>query len=480
MNFPVHLIASLSFSIGLVMTAFTQDLDRTIKPKAQGVPAIKLPAIQKATLKNGLDIWLVEDHELPLVAFNLVVQSGTDHDQLDQPGLASMTAEMLDEGTSSRSALQIAEALDFIGATLSINAFTDGSSIALNTLTKHLDTALDVFADVLINPTFPEKEFERLRQQRITWLLQQKDRPAAIASLTFSRVLYGTKHPYGLNPSGTEGSLKAMKREDVAQFYRTYYRPNNATLIVVGDVALSDIVAKLDRLLAPWQRAEIPRVPLVPPPPSFRQALLIDKPGAPQSEVRIGTIGAARSTPDFFPLTVMNTVLGGQFSSRLNMNLRERRGFTYGARSSFSFNKYPGPFLASAAVTTSKTDSAVFEFFYEIERMQRLGVTPEELEFAKKSLTGSFARAFETPAQIASALQSIVLYNLPMDYFNSYLRNINNVTLDDVSRVAADYLDSSRMIVVVVGDAKTVRAGLEKLNIGKLVMSDADGNRLTQ
>ncbi len=480
MNFSIHVIATLSFSIGVVMTAFTQDLDRTIKPKAQGVPAIKLPAIQKATLKNGLDVWLVEDHELPLVACNLVVQSGTDHDPLDQPGLASMTAEMLDEGTSSRSALQIAEALDFIGATLSINAFTDGSSVALNTLTKHLDTALDVFADVLINPTFPEKEFERLRQQRITSLLQQKDRPAVIASLTFSRVLYGTKHPYGLNPSGTEGSLKAMKREDVAQFYRTYYRPNNATLIVVGDVALSDIVAKLDRLLAPWQRAEIPKVPLTPPPPSFRQALLIDKPGAPQSEVRIGTIGTARNTPDFFPLTVMNTVLGGQFSSRLNMNLRERRGFTYGARSSFSFNKYPGPFLASAAVTTSKTDSAVFEFFYEIERMQRLGVTPEELEFAKKSLTGSFARTFETPAQIASALQSIVLYNLPMDYFNSYLRNINNVTLDDVSRVAADYLDSSRMIVVVVGDAKTVRAGLEKLNIGKLVMSDADGNRLTQ
>jgi len=208
--------------------------------------------------------------------------------------------------------------------------------------------------------------------------------------------------------------------------------------------------------------------------------VLIDKPGAPQSEVRIGSIGAARNTPDFFPLTVMNTVLGGQFSSRLNMNLRERRGFTYGARSNFSFNKYPGPFLASAAVTTSKTDSAVFEFFYEIERMQRLGITPEELEFAKKSLTGSFARTFETPTQIASALQSIVLYNLPMDYFNSYLQKINNVTLDDVSRVAADYLDSSRMVVVVVGDAKTIRSGLEKLNIGKLVMSDADGNRLTQ
>jgi predicted Zn-dependent peptidase len=271
-----------------------------------------------------------------------------------------------------------------------------------------------------------------------------------------------------------------MKREDIVQFYRTYYRPNNATLIVVGDVVMDEMVAKLNRLLATWQRAEIPARILPPPPPSFRQALLIDKPGAPQSEVRIGCIAAARNTPDFFPLVVMNTVLGGQFSSRLNMNLRERRGFTYGARSSFSFNKSAGPFLASAAVTTSKTDSAVFEFFYEIERMQRSGITPEELEFTKKSLTGSFARTFETPTQIAGALQSIVLYNLPMDYFNSYLGNINNVTLDDVRRVAADYLDSSRMAVVVVGDAQTVRSGLEKLNIGKLVMSDADGNRLTQ
>ncbi|MER3524001.1 MAG: insulinase family protein [Ignavibacteria bacterium] len=473
-------VTSFCFSMGVAMTAFTQDLDRTIKPRAQGAPAIKLPAIQKATLNNGLSVWLVEDHELPLVAFNLVVSSGSDHDPLDQPGLASMTAEMLDEGTSSRTALQIAEALDFIGATLSVNAFTDGSTVALNTLTKHLDTALDVFADVLVNPTFPEKEFERLRQQRLTSLLQQKDRPAAIASLTFYKLLYGTKHPYGLNPSGTEASLKAMKRDDVAQFHQKYYRPNNATLIVVGDVSMGDIVAKLEHLLASWKRADVSRVILPPPPLSFRQAVLIDKPGAPQSEVRIGSIGAARNTPDFFPLTVMNTVLGGQFSSRLNMNLRERRGFTYGARSNFSFNKYPGPFLASAAVTTSKTDSAVFEFFYEIERMQRLGITPEELEFAKKSLTGSFARTFETPTQIASALQSIVLYNLPMDYFNSYLQKINNVTLDDVSRVAADYLDSSRMVVVVVGDAKTIRSGLEKLNIGKLVMSDADGNRLTQ
>ncbi len=481
MNAATLYSVSILLSGGVLMTAFTQELDRTIKPKGGAIPRITLPELQKAKLHNGLNVWLVEDHELPIVALNLVFRSGTDHDPLDRAGLVTMTADVMDEGTTTRTALQIADELDFIGANLSINAFTDGTTITLNTLTRHLDKALEVYADVIVNPTFPEKEFERLRQQRLTSLLQQKDRPATIAGLIFGRVLYGDKHPYGLNQSGSEQSVRSMTRADLVKFYETYYRPNNATLIVVGDVTLEAIRSKLELLFASWKPASIPALRLNPPPPiTERTVYLVDKPGAPQSEVRIGCPAVARRSPDFFPLSVMNLILGGQFSSRLNMNLRERRGFTYGARSSFSFYKTPGPFMANAAVTTAKTDSAVQEFFYEIDRMRAEGPTNEELDYAKNSMTGSFARSFETPSQIANALQNVVLYNLPEDYYNSYLQHINNVSLADAQRVAAQYLDSSRMAVVVVGDAKTVKEGLEKLRIGKVVLTDVDGNRLAQ
>lgn len=466
---------------GMLMTAFTQELDRTIIPKGQAVPRIVLPEIQKAKLPNGLTVWLVEDHELPTVSLNLVFRSGTDHDPVDKPGLVMLTAEVWDEGTKTRTALQIADELDFIGANLAINAFTDGITATLSTLTKHLDNALEVYADVIVNPTFPEKEFSRLQQQRLTSLLQQKDRPSTVASLTFARVLYGDKHPYGLNELGSEQSIKSMTREDLVRFYETYLRPNNATLIVVGDVTLQQMLSRLEVLFSGWKPGRIPTLTLNPPPPiKERQVYLVDKPDAAQSEVRIGYAAVARNSPEFFPISVMNLILGGQFSSRLNMNLRERRGFTYGARSMFAFYKTPGPFVASAAVTTAKTDSAVQEFFNEIDKMRAEGPTEEELDFAKKSMTGTFARSFETPSQIANALQNVVLYTLPEDYYNFYLQNINNVSLADARRVAAKYLDSSRMAVVVVGDAKVVKEGLEKLRIGKVVLTDVDGNTVAQ
>lgn len=468
--------------LGVSMSASAQGtLDRSVRPQAQAVPKVDLPDIQKAKLKNGLNVWLVEGHELPIVAFNLVLQSGTDHDPVDKPGLASMTADVLDEGTATRNALQIADELDFIGANLSVHSSTDGSFISLNTLTKHLDKALAVYADVIVNPTFPEKEFDRLKQQRLTSLLQQKERATTIATLSFNRIIYGDHHPYGLNSSGTEASIVGMTRADVENFYQTYYRPNNATLIVVGDAKMKDIIAKIEPLFASWKSASItaaslPQIQSV----QSRKLYLIDKPGAAQSEIRIGYPAVSRTTPDFFALTLMNRVLGGQFASRLNMNLREKRGYTYGARSGFSFNKQPGPFTASAGVTTSKTDSSVYEFFSEIDMMQKGGVTQSELEFVKKGLTGNFALNFETPAQIAGALQNLVLYNLPDNYYDTYLQNINNTSLEDVNSAAKRYLGSSNMAIVVVGDLKVVRDGLEKMNLGETVLCDETGTKLSQ
>ncbi len=475
-----HLSITIILVLGFSMNALSQqDFDRTMRPQGQGVPKVDLPDIQKATLKNGLKVWLVEAHELPIVSFNLVFQAGTDHDPIDKAGLVSLTADMLDEGTTTRTALQIADELDFIGANLGTGAGTDGTFITLNTLTKHLDKALAVYADVLVNPTFPQNEFDRLKQQRLTGLIQQRDRAATIASLAYNRIIYGDRHPYGINSTGTEESLNKLTQRDLAAFYRSYYRPNNATLIIVGDAKLAPMVQKLEKLFAGWKSQPVNAVTLTSPPPvTKRRVYLIDKPGAPQSEIRIGYPAVARNSPDFFAITVMNRVLGGQFSSRLNMNLREKHGYTYGARSGFSFNKQPGPFTASAGVTASKTDSSLIQFFYEIDRTFTDGITAEELEFVKKGLTGNFALNFETPAQIAGALQNIVLYNLPEDYYETYLQNINAVTLSDIQRVSNKYLDSSKMAVVVVGDLKLIREGVEKLMLGDIVLCDADGQPL--
>ncbi len=477
---------SLTVKAGvMIMTAsmslVTLAQDRTQRPGPLGTPRVQLPTIQKAKLANGLNVWLVEQHELPIVAFNLVIQAGSDHDPISRPGIASMTADVIDEGTTSRDALKIADELEFIGASLGARSDADGSYLTLNTITKRLEEGLAVYADVLANPTFPQKEFERLRKQRQTALLQQKDRPTAIAGIAFSRITYGQNHPYGNDASGTEASLTGMTRDDLLNFYSTYYRPNNATMIVVGDVTLADITKRLEKLLGGWKSAPIPTVTLPSTPTVDKRRLyLIDKPGAAQSEVRIGSPAAARSTPDFFPISLMNRILGGQFSSRLNLNLREKHGFTYGARSGFSFNKQPGPFVASAGVTTAKTDSSLREFRYEIDRMYEEGASADEIAFVKKGFAGNFALNFETPAQIAGAMQNIVLYNLPENYYETYLQNIDKVSVDDVKKVAKKYLDSSRMAFVVVGDVKVIREGSEKLGLGETILCDAEGNRITQ
>jgi len=473
------LVAALTCA---ALSTFAQEsLDRSVRPQSQPVPKVRLPEFQKATLSNGLNIWMVEDHSLPLAAMNLVIQAGSDHDPLDKPGIASMAAEVLDEGTTTRNALQISDELDFIGANMNVRSTFDGTFLSLNTLTKHMDKALDVYLDVLTNATFPEKEFVRLKEQRLTSLLQQKDRPGTIANLSFNYIIYGVQHPYGNDPSGSEQSISSMTRDDLVSFYQTYYRPNNATLIVVGDVTLKDIATRLERGLASWKSTTIPAFQHRPASSvEKRSVYLIDKPGAAQSEIRIGYPAVARNSPDFFPITIMNRVLGGQFTSRLNLNLREKRGFSYGVRSAFQFNKYPGPFVASGGVTTAKTDSSLQEFMYEIGKMYREGVTADELQFVKKSLTGSFALGFETPAQIAGAIQNVVLYSLPENYYQTYLENIERVALDQVQRVATKYLDTSKMAVVIVGDLKVIKDGIEKLQLGETVLCDVNGHKLTQ
>lgn len=459
------------------MTTLSKDeLDRTKRPPAKPAPVVSLPDIQKATLSNGLQVWLVEQHELPTFAFNLVVQAGSDHDPVTMPGLASMTADVLDEGTTTRDALAIAEELETIGASLNVGSSIDGSFVSLSSLSKHFDRALGVFADVLLNPTFPQKEFDRLKKQRLTSLLQQKDQPVSIANNAFSFLLYGSSHPYGNNSAGTEASLNTMTRDDLMKFYQTYYSPNNATLIAVGDLKISDVVSKLEAGLKSWKKNTVAPFSVATPGSIGKMKIyLIDKPGAAQSEIRLGYPALARNTEDYFPVLAMNRMLGGQFSSRINMNLREKRGFTYGARSGFSFYKNVGPFVANAPVVTEKTDSSLSELLYEINLMREKGMSDEELKFVKNGLIGGFALTFETPAQIAGGLQNIALYGLPDNYFATYLQNIEKVSLDDVQRVSKKYLETSKMVALIVGDLAKIKDGIKAMNVAEIQECELDG-----
>lgn len=471
----ILLLTSLTTNVSLAR----EDIDRTKKPTSKPAPNIQLPKIQKATLPNGLSIWLVEHHELPTVAFNLVIQSGSDHDPTNLPGVGSMTADVLDEGTTTRNALEISEELESIGASFSVSSSFDGSFLTLTTLTKHIDKALAVYSDVLLNPTFPQKEFDRLKKQRLTSLIQQRDQPPIIAENVFSYILYGSSHPYGNNPSGTEPSLNAMTRTELVNFYQDYYRPNNSTLIIVGDVRLSELISILEKTLANWKVKQVPSftIPNSLKPDQMR-VYLIDKPGSAQSEIRIGYPALARSTPDYFQVLVMNRMLGGQFTSRINLNLRERHGYTYGARSSFNFRKGAGPFVASGGIFTDKTDSALREFINEIDLMREKGMTQDELLYVKNGLIGNFALAFETPAQIASQLQNILLFGLPENYFDAYMQNIEAVSRDEVQRVAQQYLHTSSMAIVVVGDLKKIKENIAALKLGDVILCDLDGKPL--
>jgi zinc protease len=435
------------------------------QPKPKPDPSFKLPQVQRRKLSNGLEVLIVEQHELPVVNMNLVLRTGGAADPQDRAGLASLTAALIDEGTKSRSALDISNQLAAIGARLGTGSDSDSAGLNLLTLSKHLDRALEIYADVVTNPSFPESELELQRKSRLATLMQRRDDANAIAGVVYASLLYGRNHPYGHPAIGDEQSVRAITNSDITSFYETYYRPNNAALIVTGDVTPATLLPKLERAFANWKRGEVPAVNIQLPPMRDKATLyIVDKPGAAQSVLMIGQVGQSRSTPDYFPLIVMNTMLGGQFTSRVNMNLREEKGYTYGARTSFDYRRSAGPFAATAGVQTAVTKESVFEFLKELRGIRgERPVTPAELEFSKQAIIRGFPRTFETPEQMANRLTDVVLYNLPDDYFNNYIARVRAVSVEDINRVANRYLDPSKMAILVVGDRKVIEPGLRSL-----------------
>ncbi len=454
-------------------------VDRSQKPKEGKTPLFSLPKIQKGNLSNGLKIMLVEQSELPIVQMQFVFQTGTTYDLVEKSGVFNLMMRLMDAGTKKRSLLEISDEFAFLGSRFSASTNYDGSFISITSLKKHLDKTLEITADILQNSTFPETEFTRIKNETLTGLIQQKDRAEIIVGKVFSKILYGETHPYANAVDGSEESVKNISVEDVRIIFDKFIHPDNATLIVVGDVKMKELKSLLEKHLKGWKngKGKIESIPIVKD--EFNPGIyIVDKPKAPQSQIRVGSIGVRRNTPDYFAIEVMNMILGGAFNSRINWNLREQKGYTYGARSSFGYRKEAGPFSAGGGFKSSVTDSCVYEILAEIKKMRDSDVTNEELEFAKNSLVRGFPRTFETLGQIAGYLGSSVLYNLPDNYYNSYIQNIEKVTIQDVRTVSQKYLQPDKMAVVIVGDVELNKSALEKLNLGKVNIIDTNGKQL--
>jgi zinc protease len=450
--------------------------DRTHPPQPGPPPAVHLPTIQKRQLSNGVPVWLVELHEVPVAQVNLVITRGASEDPAGKFGIATLTAAMLQEGAGSRTSLELADAVDFLGADLGTTAGIDSSAVRLHVPVARLSAALPLMADVALRPTFPADELERLRRERLTGILQARDDPPTIDALAFTRVLYGTTHRYGTPANGTAATIKSFAIDDLRAFYSAVYQPANASLIVVGDVTMGQVLPMLESSFGGWKAQGAPRPPtaLPPPPPAAARTIyLVDKPGAAQSQIRIGWIGVPRSTPDYFPIQVMNTILGGSFASRLNMNLRERHGYTYGASSAFDMRASAGPFIAAAGVQTDKTAPALTEFFNELNGIVK-PVPPDELARAKNYVALRYPSGFETTGDISRRLEDAIVYHLPDDYFEKYIPDIEAVTAADVQRVAQKYIQANRFAVVVTGDLKVIEPAIRALNLAPIKVLTID------
>ncbi|CAN5785158.1 hypothetical protein BH23GEM10_BH23GEM10_07410 [soil metagenome] len=451
------------------LPANAQQPDRSRPPAVADAPAVALPAIQHFRLDNGMNVLLMQKTDLPLVQLNIIVDAGTVRDAADRTGVASMTAAMMDEGAGGRSALEIADAFEMLGARFGIGAGTHSASLSLRTATDRLDEALAIAADVLLRPDFSEAELERLRAERLTGLVRRHDEPGSIAAVLADATLFGPAHPYGRSGGGDEASLRAMTTADLRRFHERYYVPGTATAILVGDIDGARARRLLERAFGGWTADAEAVAAAVAEPEQVRGRMiyLVDKPGAAQSVVRLGRIGVPRTTRDYYALEVMNVILGGSFTSRLNQNLREDKGYTYGASSGFGYMPGSGPWSASASIQTQSTGAALAEFMNELRGM-REPIPADEVDRARNFLAMRYPAGFQSVAGIAARIGEMSQYNLPADYFNRYVENVRAVTHADVERVAREYIDPDNVAIFIVGDRAVIEQQVRDQQLGEI------------
>ena len=452
----------------------TVKVDRTQLPTPGPTRGFPFPAIDKSTLPNGLRVWTVRHTQVPLVAFTLLIRRGASSDPAGKEGLAAVTADMLDEGSGDRSAIEIHEALARLGAQFDTDIGSDATVASVTVLSRFTRRALDLLSDVVVRPAIREADFSRVRQLRLHRLTQMRDMPGAVADRAFLRLVYGA-HPYGHSPIGSEASLAAMHVDDARAFHARAIRPGVSTLIAVGDCDHAEMVKMASEAFGDWTGSGDGEPGDGGSLPRSARLNVVPRPRAPQSELRIGQVSVARDTPDYHPLVVANTILGGQFVSRINLNLREDKGLTYGARTAFEFRRRSGPFVLQVSVQTSGTAKAIEESLGEIAGIRgSRPVTAAELALGIAALTRGYARSFETGEQLGRAALQLALYDLPDDYFEAFVPRIERVTAEDVSRVMTRHLDPARLVTLVVGDLDVIGPDLGALGLGEPVVLPPD------
>lgn len=433
-------------------------VDRSQLPRPGAETPFVFPEMRRGRLSNGIDVWTAEHRDVPLVSALVLIRAGAAFDPAERPGLAALTGDLLDEGCGDLDALGLHDKLGRLGAQLETEVGADATLLGLTTLKRFADEALGLLAEMVTIPRFDAGDFERVRDLRINRLLQLREMPPALAERTFLRLLYGD-HPYGHLPIGTEESLQAMAAGEPVAFHRSMYDPSRATIIVAGDAPHDELLRLARRAFEPW-RSDNGRVypdpaamPVALAPTAPDRMVVVPRPGSAQSELRIGHIGVARTSPDYHALVTLNLVLGGQFVSRINTNLRERKGYTYGARTTFDFRRGPGPFVLHASVQPDATDDAIREAISELSAIRReRPVTDDELELGRAAVTRGYPRNFETAEQVARAIAQLALYDLPDDYFTRFVPTVMSLTPQDLTRAASEHIHPERLVTVVVGD----------------------------
>ena len=458
------------------------DMDRSKLPEPGTPPAAKFPELNRATLSNGMKVVLAERQTVPVVNFYLLVDAGYASDQFAAPGTAGLAMNMMDEGTKTRSALEISEELALLGAQLGSGSSLDISLVYLSALKSNLDASLDVFADVILNPSFPEKEFKRLQKQTLANIQQEKASPIQMALRVFPGLLYGRDHAYGnpLTGSGTEESVSKLTRDGLAEFHKTWFKPNNSTLVVIGASNLDEIKKKLEKLFSGWKKGDIPQKNISPVDQKPKsEVYLVDRPGSPSSIILAGHVAPPRANPNEIAIEAMNNILGGTFTSRINMNLREDKHWSYGAGSILLSARGQRPFIAFGIVQGTKTKESMIEVSKELhEILSTRPPTDEELDKIKKKQVLSLPGIWETNSSVANSIIEMVTFGLPEDHFDTYPEKVRNLSLSDVGKAAKDVLHPDQVVWVVVGDRSKIEKTILEMGFEEVHLIDADGKAI--
>lgn len=455
-------IASTALALALVAaSAPAQPAPKQTPPPPKPAKEIRFPAFEEKTLANGLRVVAIEQHETPSISLQLLVPGGKVHTPAGKAGLADATAALIREGTATRSSQQIAQTIDSVGGALNALATLESAFVTVRATSDQIDLGLDLLADVVLRPTFPAEELERWRSQTLSGLQIQQTDPEYIADAAFER-LVTAGHPYGLPAAGTPESVKGLTREDLVAFHRRQYVPNDSILAIVGDVKAADAFARAERFFGAWPKGEAPKIPSVKPAPGKRQIVIVDKPDAVQTQIRVGEAGLAYRDPDHFAAQVYDAVVGSSSNSRLYEEVRRKRGLSYGAFSQFRMPSEPGWFLASTFTKTESTAEALGLVLEVLEGMAKAPVPAAELEERKTYLTGAFPLEIETPDGIAAKVLEAMKFGYGREYLESYRDKLGAVTAEQLKDFAARRLHPDRMLIVLVGNAKAFAADVEK------------------